>query len=153
MAVNTSAGTTLQVAAAAPTTFDAVGYAALTWKLVGEVVDPGEFGRKYAVVKHTPVGTRGAQKFKGSFDDGTMAMQLGLDDKDEGQIILRAGVTSDTPLAFKVTLPSGSIYYFQALAMEFVITGLTVDAITSASCALEVTTSKSGVGVVQVVAP
>lgn len=150
MSVNTSAGTLLSISAAAPASFTAAGYAALTYTPIGEIVDPGEFGRKYAVVTHTPVGTRGTQKFKGSFNEGAMNLQMGLDTADAGQILLQAAVNSDAPHSFKVTLPSGAIFYFQGMAMEFVITGLTVDSITSASCALELTTSKTGVGVVRV---
>lgn len=153
MAVDTSAGTLLHISAAAPATFNAAGYAALTWTPVGEVVDPGEFGRKYAVVKHNPVATRGTQKFKGSFDEGTMSLKLGLDNDDAGQILLHAAVLLDDPQSFKVTLPGGDTYYFQAMAMDFVIGGLTVDSVTSAACTLELTTSKTGIGIVEVLAP
>ena len=150
MSVNTSAGTLLHISAIAPATFDAPGYVALAWLPVGEIVDPGEFGRKYALVSHTPVATRGVQKFKGSFNEGTMAMTMGLDSVDTGQMALRTASKLDTPVSLKITLPSGTIYYFQALVMEFVVTGLTVDNITSASCSLELTTTKAGVGIITV---
>ena len=71
MTVRTSAGTTLKVSASAPATFDKAGYSALTFTAVGEITDLGEFGREYALVTHNPVGTRGTQKFKGSFNEGT----------------------------------------------------------------------------------
>jgi hypothetical protein len=86
MTVKTSAGTTLKVHATAPATFDASGYNALTMTTVGEVTDLGEFGREYALVTHNPVGSRGTVKKKGSFNEGTMSMSLGLDTDDAGQI-------------------------------------------------------------------
>lgn len=153
MGVETSAGTLLHVVAAAPATFDAAGYAALVWVAVGEVVDPGEFGRKYAVIKHNPVATRGTQKKKGSYDEGTMALKLGLDNDDAGQVILQDLKDSDDPGAFKLTLPTGHIYYFQALVMEFIVGGLTVDSITSATVTIELTTAPDGTGIIEVAAP
>ena len=76
MTVRTSAGTTLRVTASAPATFNSAGYTTLfstspVPALVGEVTDLGEFGREYALVTHMPVGNRGTQKFKGSFNEGT----------------------------------------------------------------------------------
>ena len=152
MAVDTSAGTLLHIAIAKPTTFDATGYAALTWVPVGEIVDPGEFGRKYALIKHNPVATRGTQKFKGSFDEGVMNLKMALDPSDAGQIVMIAAAVADQSYSFKVTLPNGQKYYSQAMVMDFVVGGLTVDSVTSAAASLELTTTKTGVGIVMVAA-
>lgn len=149
MSVETSAGTLLAVSAGTPATFDIAGYAALTYTPVGELVDPGEFGRKYALITHNPVATRGTQKKKGSFNEGAMALQLGLDNDDAGQVLMQEAVDDDAAYSFRVTLPTGVAYYFQALVMEWVIGGLTVDSITSASAAIEITTSNTGVGIVK----
>jgi hypothetical protein len=78
MTVRTSAGTTLKVSASTPATFDATGYNALTMTVVGEVSDLGEFGREFNLVTFNPVGSRGVVKKKGSFNQGTMQIQLGL---------------------------------------------------------------------------
>ena len=91
MTVRTSAGTTLRVSSAQPATFNVAGYNTLFTAspvpaLVGEITDLGEFGRDYALVTHNPVGTRGTQKFKASFNEGTMALQLGLDIAHAGQL-------------------------------------------------------------------
>ena len=153
MTVNTAAGTTLHMSSAIPATFSGPGYVALTWVPVGEIVDSGEFGRKYAVIKHNPVATRGAQKFKGSFDEGTMNLKMALDTDDAGQILMKAAVNLDTPQSFKATLPGGDIYYFQAMCTEFKVGGLTVDSVASAAVTLELTTSKTGIGIVEVMFP
>ena len=150
MSVNTSAGSLLHVSAAAPATFDGAGYAAVIWSPVGEAVDLGDFGKKFALIKHNPVATRGTQKFKGSFDEGSIPLKLALDNDDAGQKILQAASVLDTKHSFKITLPSGAVYYFQAIVMDFVVGGLTVDAVTSATVTLELTTTKTGIGVVAV---
>lgn len=150
MAVKTSAGTVLRVSSGVPATFNAAGYAALTYTTVGEIVDLGEFGRSYALVTHNPIDNRGTVKAKGSFNEGQLALQLGLDTDDAGQIILKSASTSDNNYAFKVTDQKGDVYYFQAQVMEFKVGLGSVDQITKASCNLEITTSSTGVGVVEV---
>lgn len=154
MTVRTSAGTTLRVTAAAPATFTAAGYNALftaspTPSLVGEITDLGEFGREYALVTHNPVGTRGTQKFKGSFNEGTMSLSLGLDTDDAGQILMKAGSISDNDYSFMVTTQNGDKYYFQAKIMSFKVGVGSVDSITTAACTLELTTNSAGVGIVE----
>ena len=152
MSVRTSAGSVLRVSAAAPATFDVTGYAALTWATVGEVTDLGEFGREYALVTHNPVGSRGTQKFKGSFNEGTMSLSLGLDTDDAGQILMKAGSLSDDAYSFELETQNGDIYYFQAMVMSWKVGVASVDSITTATCNLEITTSNTGVGVVEVLA-
>lgn len=148
MTVATTAGTTIAVSASSPATYDGSGYAALTYTSIGEVTDLGEFGREYTLVTHNPIGTRGTKKFKGSFNEGSLAMQLGLDTDNAGQDLLYTASGSDADYAFKVTAQNGDVYYFQAKVMSFKRSFGGVDQITSASVTLELTTSDSGVGVV-----
>lgn len=149
MTVRTSAGTTLKVSASAPATFDAAGYGGLTYTAVGEITDLGEFGREFALVTHNPVATRGTQKFKGSFNEGTMNLSLGLDTDDAGQILMKAASLADTSYSFEVTTQNGDTYYFQAMVMSFKVGVGSVDSITTATCTLEITTSSAGVGIVE----
>lgn len=157
MTVRTSAGTTLRVTSSAPATFDSSGYNALfsaspAPALVGEITDLGEFGREYALVTHNPVGTRGTQKFKGSFNEGTMSLSLGLDTDDAGQIIMKAASLSDNNYSFMVTTQNGDKYYFQAKVMSFKVGVGSVDSITTATTTLELTTTSAGVGIVEALA-
>jgi len=151
LGVATSAGSTFSVVAAGapPATFNTAGYAALTWVPVGEITDLGEFGREFALVTHSPVGSRGTQKFKGSFNEGTLALQLGLQSDDAGQIIMKAAVNSDLSFSFRVVTQNGDAYYFQAQTMSFKVGVGSVDQITTASVSLELTTSSAGVGIVE----
>ena len=154
MTVRTSAGTTLRVTSSAPATFDSSGYNTLftaspTPALVGEITDLGEFGRESALVTHNPVGTRGTQKFKGSFNEGTMTLSLGLDTDDAGQIVMKAASLSDNSYSFMVTTQNGDRYFFQAKVMSFKVAVGSVDSITTATSALELTTNAAGVGIIE----
>jgi len=157
MTVFTSAGTTLTVSASAPVTFDGAGYAAVFAAspgpaVVGEITDLGEFGREFALVTHMPVGSRGTQKFKGSFNEGTMSLSLGLDTDDAGQIIMKTASLSDNNFSFQVTTQNGDKYFFQAKVMSFKVNVAGVDSITTATTTLELTTTAAGVGIVETLA-
>jgi|SRR6185503_2787559 len=150
MTVRTSAGSTIAISAATPATFDEVGYAALSFTNIGEVTDLGEFGREYALVTHNPIATRGTVKRKGSYNEGSMDLKLGLDNNDAGQIIASSASESDADHSIKLTLQDGSVYYFQAQVMSFKVNVGSVDNVTAASIKLELTTAPDGTGVVEV---
>ena len=154
MTVRTSAGTTIRISASAPATFDESGYndlftASPAPALIGEITDLGEFGREFALVTHNPVGSRGTQKFKGSFNEGTMTMSLGLDTDDTGQILAKAASLSDNDYSFMVTTQNSDRYFFQAKVMSWKVGVGGVDQITTATASLELTTTSAGVGVVE----
>jgi hypothetical protein len=147
--VRTSAGTTLKVSAAKPATFDAAGYGALQSEIVGEITDLGEFGREFSLVTHQPVGSRGTQKFKGSFNEGSMSLSLGLDMSDKGQLLMKAASLSDADYSFTVTTQNGAQFFFQGKVMSWKVNIGSVDQITTASATLELTSSPTGVGIVE----
>src|SRR5688500_11646387 len=152
MSVNSYAGTTLKISASTPATYDATGYDALTYTNLAEITDLGEFGRDYALITHNPIGSRGTVKKKGSFNEGTMALQLALDTDDAGQVLVKAASMSDNDYSFLVTTQNGDKYYFQAQVMSFKVNLGSVDSITAASVNLELTSTSTGVGVIEVLA-
>jgi hypothetical protein len=149
MTVRSSAGTTIGISAAQPATFNAAGYGALTFTAIGEVTDLGEFGREYNLITHNPIGSRGTVKLKGSFNEGAITMQLGLDTDDAGQILAKTASASDNDYSFKITTQNGDDYFFQAKVMSFKTNIGSVDSVTAASITLEITTNSAGVGVVE----
>lgn len=152
--VETVAGTKISISATTPATFDAAGYAAIAdFKKIGEITDGGNHGRVYAGVTHQPIDNRGTQKKKGSFNEGQKTLQLAINSKDPGQVVLSAAVDDDADYSFKVEYQGGDIDYFQAQVMSFEKAIGTVDSIRSASVQLELTTSSDGVGIVEVLAP
>lgn len=153
MTVETVASTEIGISAAAPATLTAVGYAALTFATIGEITDGGSHGRTYAEVKHNPIATRGTQKFKGSFDEGNKTLQLAIDDDDSGQDILKTALDSDADFSFQVTYQGGAIDFFQAKVMSFEKATGSVDSMRTATVQLSLTTSKTGIGIIEVPAP
>lgn len=149
--VETVAGTLIAISASIPGTFNAAGYAALPWTNVAEITDAGEHGREYNLVTHMPISSRGVQKFKGSFNEGSKALKLAMDQDDAGQVIVKAALVSDNDYSFRVTYQGSDIDYFQAKVMTFKKNASSVDAIRAASVTLEITTSTTGVGVVEVI--
>lgn len=81
MGVHTSAGSKLFIGSASTST----NLLTDTYTEVGEVVNIGDFGRTYQEVRHDALGSRGTRKFKGQYDDGNIALQLGRDPVDAGQ--------------------------------------------------------------------
>ncbi len=155
--VQTSAGATLRITASQPSAYTEAAYETLfdaspVPALVGEITDLGEFGREYALVTHNPVGDRGTQKFKGSFNEGTMNLQLGLDNSDVGQLLMQTASLSDADYSFAVELQDGQRYFFQAKVMSWKVGIGSVDSITAATAVLELTTV-NGVGVIGPAAP
>lgn len=149
MTVRSSAGTSIGISATAPATFNVAGYSALSFTNIGEVTDLGEFGREYNLITHNPLATRGTVKLKGSFNEGSISLQLGLDTDDAGQILAKAASVSDNDYSFKVTTQNGDDYYFQAKVMSFKVGVGSVDSVTTATITLELTSSSAGVGVVE----
>lgn len=152
MTVRTSATAALSISAGTPSTFDSTGYAALAYTAVGEITNFGEFGREFTLVTHNPVTTRGTQKLKGAFNEGALDLKLGLDTDDAGQILAKAAALSDNKYAFKLVTANGDVYYFQGLVMTFKVGVNDVNSVTAATMKVEITTSATGVGIVEVLA-
>ena len=98
--ITTSAGSTLAIGASVVTT--AVATADLTYAVIGEVTEIGQYGRVYEIIKFISLANRRTRKFKGSFDDGTIAIKLGLDIGDAGQIQAKVALTDDHDYNFRI---------------------------------------------------
>lgn len=122
MAVITSTGITLSVAAEVPATFDDQGYDALSWEEVGEVTDLGEYGPNVEVVTHNPLNTGVTQKLPGFINYGSQTIALGWDVSDAGQSIL-SDAANDPATAgehsVKVEYSDGSIDYYSGRVFSY----------------------------------
>jgi len=134
----TSAGTTIGVVSGAPATFDQAGFGALTFTAIGEITSAGEFGRQYNLVTHNPLDSRETIKRKGSFNSGTLALEMGRVPADVGQVVLVAGADSDTSHSFEVTLQDGTILYFTGQIMSYTTNVGSTDQITTATVNVEI---------------
>ena len=119
MAAKGALGTTLGIVKAAPGTFNEAGYEALTFVTCAEVTNVGEFGREYNVVRVVNLADGATRKFKGSYDNGSVSVELLFDSSDAGQTLLEAAEVETDKYSFRVGLPgsgaSGEEFYFRAL--------------------------------------
>jgi hypothetical protein len=138
----TSAGTKLYVSAAQPATYDAAGYAALSWTEVGEVISIPEFGKTYALVTHNPLGERKTFKRKGSYNEGNLSCQVARVPGDAGQAICITAVDSDDPVSFKVDFEDGvttnTLQNFSGLVMSYTTNTGSSDQIRTAMVSIEI---------------
>lgn len=117
-----------------------------SWVEVGEIVDFGEFGKQYNLVTHNPVGDRATYKFKGSYNEGSLALQLGQDPEDAGQEDLLAALATDFEYNFKVELndapnvsgATNTTFTFKGIVMSYTNQVGSVDSIVSSACTIEI---------------
>ncbi|MFC3072348.1 iron ABC transporter substrate-binding protein [Shinella pollutisoli] len=136
MAVNTASGTKIFVGPAtalssidwttdetALANFEAIAEG--SWKVVGEVEDFGEHGDSASDVTFTSVGDARVRHLKGARDAGTLALVVGDDPLDEGQIALIAAEKTNFLYAFRIEYADArdenhtdSVEYFLGLVMS-----------------------------------
>jgi hypothetical protein len=130
MTIQSTAGSTISIGAA-PATYDAAGFGAVSYTEIGEVNDLGEFSlATYNEIKANSVGNRRVSKLKGSYENGTMTVKVNLDSDDTGQTAAKTALDSDADHSVKIVLQDGSIYYVAAKVMSFKISLGGVDNIT-----------------------
>lgn len=157
MGVRTTAGTTLRISATVPATFNQAGYetifdASPEPALIGEITGYGEFDAVDALVTNEAVDSAVVEKLKGNTNMGSMQLTISLDSEDAGQILLKAGRIARGNYSFKLTLPSGDVYYFQALVMGVPKNLGTVNQVTSMGVTLEINANRLNPGVIEVLA-
>ena len=116
--VQTSAGTIVSVSAGIPATFDAAGFAALTYTQVGKVDNAGNLGASIAPVTFTPIDTAVEDSFHGVKSLGDTTVTAALVGGDAGQIIVNTAYTNKTVVSFKYELFDGDVIYFIAIVLS-----------------------------------
>ncbi len=135
--VTTVAQTELFIAAAAPATYDAVGFAALAWVKVGEITDVGSVtGREYNTSTHAPVDLAQQIEKKASYKLGSSEFKCGWDEEDAGQIMIDAASKNYSVPSFKLVKQDGAIRYFTAQVSKFTEDNGTVDNVVNGSITL-----------------
>lgn len=137
------AGSILSVASALPATYDAAGFAALTYSAVAEVTDIGTFGKDFTLVTHNPIGDRKTYKFRGSYNNGTLDLKLAkitVLNTDAGQAALTTALNDplDKSVSFRIALQDGSKQYFTGKVMSFTTSIGSVDSILAGECKVEI---------------
>ncbi len=143
--VVSSVGTIVSVSASAPATYDATGFAALTWSACGELAELPAFGAEAALATHTPLKTGIVAKRRGSLNYGSVTLTMALSSDDAGQAIIQskgeAAAGAAAQVSVKVALVNGDIQYFTAQVMSYKTNVGNADAITMAEVTLEIDNS------------
>lgn len=100
--VLTGAGTRVYIGSVNPNADESALIAESTWKEIGEVTNIPQYGKTYTKVEHKPIASRGVVKIKGSFDNGSLALDLARVPGDEGQAACRLALNDDRPFNFKI---------------------------------------------------
>ena len=128
MGLFTTSGLTISITTTTtdPATFNAVGYAALSYTEISGLENAGGFGDESNEVTADDIGLGRTIKLKGQRNAGNMDLVFLLNDADAGQTLLRAAEADDSTgnFHFKVTLPNklaspgaDAIRYFSAKVM------------------------------------
>lgn len=96
MGANTNAGATVWVGTTAANGLTD------TYTQIGEVTKISSYGRTYNEIKHNPLASRGTQKFRGSFEDGSLTLDMADDSGDAGQLLLQTYLDTDFDYNFKI---------------------------------------------------
>lgn len=121
MATNVKSGTgsKLYVSSTLPASETKAGYTALTWVLVGDTTDIGEYGVEYNILEHTPIDSGITQKIKGNANYGSLSVKTGSVPADAGQVILLTASTSQNDYSFKIEKMDGDIDAFMGKVTSF----------------------------------
>lgn len=119
MSAQTTSGTSLGISLPLPATEDAAGYDALTFKVVGEITNIGDYGRVYTEITTDPLAKRRTGKYKGNYDEGSPTFTVNRDSADLGQVDVKSALALDGNAAFAITHQDGSIDYFSGKVMSF----------------------------------
>ncbi len=117
MAKMTSTGITLESVEGVPATFDAAGFAALTFVGLGQLTNIPAFGPTIQVVESNPLATGITEKFVGFVNYGSVALEADYDDEDAGQTLATDAVTTTDAsfgkdFSYKLTYSTGAVRYW-----------------------------------------
>jgi hypothetical protein len=119
---DTVANSKLFVCANAPATYDAAGYAALTWVEVGLITKlGGVLGRDYNTTSMEFINDALIKEKKSNYKLPPADMEVAWNESDAGQIIIAAAALGYNIPSFKVVKQNGtSLRYFPAQVKNFV---------------------------------
>jgi len=113
-------GTTVAVVAALPATYNAAGFAALTWTgTVGLLVQWGSMGDTSSDIPVTTLAGRTLHT-NGALDGGEIGFTYVFALADAGQVILRAQSGTNTGVSARVTDPNGVVSYVSGVIASVV---------------------------------
>jgi len=120
--VITVTGTLVSTFAGEPATYDEAGFSVLSWAPIGEITNVGTLGATVTPVTHIAVADGVEVTRKGHISYGDLAMTLGFDGVDVGQIAIDAGVDGSeqhTIHSLKMEYSSGVVRYVTGMWFSY----------------------------------
>lgn len=115
-----AAGSALYVSTGLPTTHDATGFAALTYKEIGNLIDAGSgIGKATNTTNFEPLAKPEIEQIPTNYTSGSpqITYAYDLDGTDDGQAIMIAAAESENYHSFKLVLSNGDTVYFKGRVM------------------------------------
>lgn len=108
-----SISTTLAIASGSPATYDASGFAALTWNEVAQVATIGQMGDSHAdIALPADLKTGRVKHLTGPSDGGEIPVAVNVEDfAGAGQDMVRTANGARTDYSIRVTRASGKVEY------------------------------------------
>lgn len=116
---NNDIGTTIEAVLALPATFDATGFAALTFVKINGLVSIGEMGDDHASIPVPDLETGRSKTMKGELTGTTSPLVFREIKNDAGQSLAKTITASRDECSFKITEPNGDVYYLAGVAMSY----------------------------------
>lgn len=107
LGLENTTGTTIYVAAAEPSTYDAAGYGALAWEKVVGVVSFGEWGNQESDVSEALLSEDQVIHTNGVADGGTVSVSVQHRTTDAGAEILKTNGGTNTQVSILKVYASG----------------------------------------------
>ena len=136
-AAQTLVDSVISISAGLPATDDAAGYGALTLTPIGQVTSWTPGGRTHTLTPSNPIGQRGTDFYKATYNNGTDSITVNRDDDDAGQILCLAAEASDAAYSFSVTYQDGTIDYFQGKVPSFITGAGDANALVTATLSIQ----------------
>lgn len=118
---HSSAGTTFSIASGDPATWDQIGFEAQAFNVIGKIKNGGEFGKKFQLISNQYLSQRGEEKSKGTWNAGSLSLQVNILAGSVGQDMCMTALDSDADYTFRVVLQNGRTFYLRGLVTGFPI--------------------------------
>ncbi len=134
-ATSTLAGATVSLVGGDPTTFDATGFAALTWVPIGKIKSLNLTAAQWQEVTSSYLSQTFEEVRKGTRKAGGVELKVDIK-SDTGQTLCKTAVDSRNEYNLKVAYSNGVVQYRRVLVMSFSQDGGDANAMNGATLSL-----------------
>lgn len=147
MSADVFAGSTLNLSASLPGSYDEAGWEAVTgFAAVGNIESFDPFGNVHNIELHNPVAHSGTEAIKTNFDPGAASFTLALDYSNAGQAIAEAALASRNSYSVEIITPDNISHFCLGKITEFRPVGGAQGSKKMAVLGIRFTCSSTGVG-------